>query len=176
MAYGTSAAVSRALARRVTAAERSTVRIEWFINELSNTVALSMFGRVVVATQYLQDKVVRNISRPVTKTYVKRVRDTSKTKTGGPRGSQYTQVNDRSKKGEFPKADTVEMLKSIFSGVDETEKWIYDGFVGSPLEYALILETNENLDRRFLTKTADEERDKIIAILSGPLSAEEYRS
>jgi len=113
---------------------------------------MTMKQRVKLATHLLQDKVVRNISRPVTK-------------TTGPRGGR--RITDRSKAGEFPKADTTQLMKSIFSEVRETGPGYFDGFVGTTLDYGAILEVRMN--RSFLVKTLNEELGKVRRILSGPM-------
>ncbi len=159
MAFGQSAAVLAALKRRaggLTAgsgaltgkgAGKKLVRIQWFIDEVSNKVAFTMKARVRIATEFVKSKVVKNISRPVTK-------------SGG-------RVSDRSKEGEFPKAETTQLLKTIFGETRTSAKGIYDGFVGTPLDYGLILETRR--DRSFLVRTLNEERATVKAILSGPI-------
>ena len=129
------------------------VRIEWFIKEVSQTVSISMRNRVKLATDFVKNRVVMNISRPVTKTKGKK--------------SGRIVVSNRSKKGEFPKADTVQLLRSIFGVVKKSSKGVYDGYIGTPLHYGLILETK--MDRSFLKKTLLEERSKVIKILSGPI-------
>jgi hypothetical protein len=159
------AAIEAGRQRRVGAATRALVRWEWKVQPVLDTIAISMQNRVRVATEYLRNKVVTNISRPVTKTAMIRQRTTK----AGKRGSQYTLVTNRSKAGEFPKADTTLSMKSIFSDTKEVERMVWDGYVGTPLSYNLILETNERLDRRFLTRTLAEERGVIERILSGPI-------
>ncbi len=118
----------------------------------------------------LESRVVQNINVPVKKVVVKRVRDTSGTRTGGPKGSKYTKVTERSQKGEYPRADTTQLLKSIFHDVRETSPGVVEGSVGTPLDYGLFLEISEDLDRRYLTKTLDEMREDIVAIVSQPVS------
>jgi len=129
------------------------VRIEWFIKEVSQTVSISMRNRVKLATDFVKNRVVMNISRPVTKTKGKK--------------SGRIVVSNRSKKGEFPKADTVQLLRSIFGVVKQSSRGVYDGYIGTPLHYGLILETK--MDRSFLKRTLLEERSKVIKILSGPI-------
>lgn len=146
-----SAAVLRARARRAGQAEARNVRMEWFANEVAGKVELTMEQRVRLATAHVMTKVVRNISRPVT---VGR----------GPRGGRV--VKNRSKPGQFPKADTTQLMKSIFSGVYNEGKQTI-GYVGTPLDYGLILETRMN--RSFLKRTLDEERSRVIKLLTGPI-------
>ena len=119
--------------------------------------------RVRMATNYLRDKVVQNISRPVTKTKITGRRSG---KTGKFLPS-ITRVTDRSKPGEFPKADTTLLMKTIIAETKMTADGVFDGFVGTPLDYGVILELR--LDRSFLVRTLNEERDRITKMLSGPL-------
>jgi hypothetical protein len=147
-----SAAVEAARRRRVGRAAQQAVEIEWFIKEVSDKVSMAMRQRVRIATELLKSRVVKNISTPVVK-------------GTGPRGGKV--VTDRSKPGEFPHAETVELLKTIFGVVTETIKGVWDGFVGTPLDYGLILETK--MHRSFLVRTLNEERDKIKRILTGPI-------
>jgi len=131
--------------------ERQT-RIEWFIKEVSEKVAITMQERVLLATHLLMDRVVRNISTPVVKGI-------------GPRGGRV--VTGRSVAGEFPHAETTQLLKTIFEEVREETPGVYEGYVGTPLEYGLILETRMN--RSFLVRTLYESANDIRAILSGPI-------
>ena len=163
-----SEAVLSARARRATDLRRKAraTEIEWFIKEVSDTVRISMRRRIRIATALVQDRVVRNIGRPVTKEQRTRKRDTKR----GKAGSSYTHVvpSSRSKPGEYPKADTVQLQKSIFSGVREVGKGNWEGFVGTPLHYGFILETKMN--RKFLTRTLNELRPQIHKLLGGPIT------
>ena len=146
-----SAAVLAARARRGQQAADRSARIEWFIKEVSDKVAMSLQDRVKLATQFLKDKITRNISRPVTK-------------GTGPRGGRV--VRDRSKPGEFPKADTTQLMKTLFDDYTSQDQ-TFLGHVGTPLDYGLILETKR--DRSFLKRTLDEESHTIKRILTGPI-------
>lgn len=141
-----------ARARRVARAGQNVVRIQWFIDQVANKVKLSIKQRVTLATQLVRDRVVRNISRPVTK-------------GTGPRGGRV--VTDRSKAGEFPKADTTQLLKTLFSEVVETANGDVTGYIGTPLDYGLILEVR--MGRSFLVRTLNESRAEVDAILMGPI-------
>jgi len=152
MAKGPSANVLAARGRRGAVAKRQAVGWEWFDKKLISKVNLTMKGRMMLATQFLQDKVVKNINRPVTK-------------STGPRGGRV--VTNRSKPGEFPKADTTLLKKTIFSKVIPAGKGIYDGYVGTPLDYGVILELR--MKRQFLTRTLREELPTIRRILTGPI-------
>lgn len=118
---------------------------------------MTMEQRLRLAVDHVRNKVVRNISRPVTKTRVTL-----------PGGGSYTRVTNRSKPGEFPKADTTLLMKSIFGSVEQTGDMQYNGYVGMPLMYGLILEVRMN--RSFLVRTLNDERATITRLLTGPIS------
>jgi len=138
--------------RRVSKAVERQVKIEWFIEQVSSTVKIAMKQRVAIATHLLKDRVVRNISTPVVKSI-------------GPRGGRV--VTGRSLPGEFPHAETTQLMKTIFEEVREVSPGAYEGYVGTPLDYGLILETRMN--RSFLVRTLYESADSIRSILSGPI-------
>lgn len=146
------ARVEAARQRRVGAAQQSSVRIEWFINEVSNKITMTMERRVWMATEFLKSKVVQNISRPVTK-------------GTGSRGGRV--ITGRSVAGEFPKAETTQLMKTLMSGVI-VRGGIIDGFVGTPLDYGVILELR--MRRSFLVRTLNEQRGQITRLLTGPIT------
>lgn len=152
-----SAAVQAARNRRSSTAAKRSVRTEWFINEVSDTVEMTMRQRVTLATELVKNKVIENISRPVTKTRV----------TGRNRRTR-TVVTDRSKPGEYPKADTTTLMKTIFGEVRDTRGGAA-GFVGTPLGYGLILEVSQRLDRSYLRRTLHEQMPTVQRILTGPI-------
>ena len=163
-----SASVLAARARRLARADESINRTKWFISEVLDKTNTSLKMRVRIATEYLKSKVVKNISRPVTKTYfTKTFRVTGD--DGKVRNKKFSgvHISDRSVKGEYPKADTVQLLKTIFGNVVETSPGVFAGYVGTPLDYGVILEIK--MDRSFLVRTLKEERTTIMRILSGPL-------
>jgi len=126
---------------------------EWFIDEAVRSVNLTARQRVVLATEWLRNKTVLNISIPV----VKEVRDR---KGGG----QHTVVTERSKPGEFPRADTTLLRKSIFGVVVDAEPGVFDGYVGTPIEYGVRLELQMN--RSFLLRTFAEQKPNLMKILT----------
>lgn len=148
---GPSKAVLAARARREAAAPGNEAQTEWYIKEVLGKITLSMDKRIKLATEYLRSSVVRNLSMPVTKSV-------------GPRGGII--VTDRSKPGEYPRADTTLLLKTIFS-VTEKIEGDWEGHVGTPLDYGLSLETRMN--RSFLVRTLNEKKGQITAILTGPI-------
>jgi predicted Rdx family selenoprotein len=164
-----SPAVLAAEQRRIQRAAVDSARTEWFINEACQQVNLSLKKRIKVAVAFLQSKIVVNISRPVTKTLTSRKVTSINPDTGRKRTRTIheVQISNRSKPGEFPKADTTLLLKTIFSVVVEPQTGIIDGFVGTPLEYGLHLELYK--DRSFLRRTFNEEVSRIIKVLTGPI-------
>jgi hypothetical protein len=137
----------RAMAGRVS---RSNVTIQWFGDQVQRNITVGMRSRTRLAAQLLRDRVVVNISRPVTKI---------KSKSGRTRVDPAS----RSKPGEFPKADTTRLMKDIY--------WESRGdlvaIVGTTLDYGLWLETR--MDRSFLRRTLREQQNMIRRILvTGP--------
>jgi hypothetical protein len=147
-----SPAVEAARQRRVGAAEQRLVRIEWFIENVTDKVKLSLKQRVSLATSMLLDRMIRNVSVPVTKV--------PGTKTG------RIIVTERSKPGEFPRADTTQLMKTLFKEVVVDQDGA-SGYVGTPLDYGLFLEIKMN--RSFMVRTLNEERGMITRILTGPI-------
>jgi hypothetical protein len=171
-------AVQAARLRRQERAAKQAVQVEWFIDEVCGKVEMTMEQRVRLATEFVRSKVVWNISQPVTKTVKSRfiwteaqLRRFAEGKEAKPKIQQYTVISDRSKPGEFPKADTTQLMKSIFTDVKHTAEGYIHGFVGTPLDYGWMLEVRMN--RSFLVRTLQEEADKVRAILSGPIKGGE---
>ncbi len=161
-----SAAVIEARARRLARAQDVDVRTNWFIENVSNVVQMSMLKRMRLAVEYLRSMTVLNVSRPVTKTYYT-IKITVMTPKGPKTKNQHrVRISNRSKKGEFPKADTTQLMKTIFTDV-KVQGTVIDGFVGSPLDYALDLELKKQ--RSFLKRTLNEQLPKVQAILTGPV-------
>jgi hypothetical protein len=156
-----SRATEAARARRGARKGKAEANIEWFIDDVQKRTDLTMHQRVLIAIEYLRDKVVKNISVPVVKQVVK-------LKAGPNKGKSLTRVLERSKRGEFPRADTTQLYKSIFSDVVQTDKG-FEGYVGTPLDYGVILETDPSLDRAFLRRTLAEEIPALERILGAKL-------
>lgn len=129
-------AVAAAYERRKAAADVRAGKTEWFINDVVGDANLTMQQRVMIATEYLKTRIVKNISKPV--------------------GRIGKRVVERSKPGEFPRAETTQLIKTTFTdyAFDDNEGR-YEGYVGTPLNYGLILETR--MDRSFLVRTFNEE-------------------
>jgi hypothetical protein len=147
-------AVKAARSRRVASAARDDVRIESFVDKVARDITLTMRQRMHLTVSFLRSRVVKNISVPVKKE--------KSAKTG------RIVVTQRSKRGEFPRADTTQLMKTIFGDVD-VSRGVIDGFIGTPLDYGVILETSKRLDRSFLVRTLREERPRITKMLTGPI-------
>jgi len=160
-------AIARAIGRRMQADKARLVRVESNVFPTLEAVNLRMKERVRIAGMHLQSRVVDNIGRPVTKTPVRRMRTVTRGGVTRRKGSGYTLVTDRSAPGEMPKADTTTLMKSVFNRADEPEPGVYEGQVGTPVGYGIILETSERLDRAFLTRTLNEEMPALTQILTG---------
>lgn len=148
-----SKAVLTARGRRGAVNAKSAVRWEWHIRKVSDKIAMTLKARMRLTTAFLRDRVVKNISQPVTKSI-------------GVISGRIV-VSNRSKEGEFPKADTTLLMKTIFDDLRPAGKGIWDGFVGTPLDYGVILELR--MKRRFLARTLDENRTTVVRILTGPI-------
>lgn len=140
-------------ARRAGAKGRSEARFEWYINNVMRKVRMTLHKRVSIAAQHLQTKIVKNISKPVGKIVLK----------------GKTAVTGRSKRGEFPRADTTLLMKSIFIDVQKRGRDIVDAYVGTTLDYGLILEVSKKMNRSFLLRTFKDEAGKIKRIIDGPI-------
>lgn len=145
-------------ARRAARAAEKDARIEWNIDNVASKVAMTMKQRIVLATGYVHQKVVSNISQPVVKA-----------KRKGRDGKMKTVVVERSKPGEFPRADTSQLMRTIFKEVREIRPGVFEGYIGTPLEYGAILELSKRLDRSFLVRTLNEQQGRVRKILTGPM-------
>lgn len=147
-----SPAVQAARDRRNARAGRTSAEVESFVDEVSKRIDLTLKQRMIVAVAFLQDRIVKNISVPVTKVVI-----------GG-----RTVVTERSKRGEYPRADTTQLMKSIFWDVKEDTPGMITGHVGTPVWYSMPLELL--MERQFMTRTLDEQRQNITRILTGPIT------
>ena len=148
-----SQAVLREGRRRQARAIVTAIRQQWFVNQVVGTITLTLRQRMVVAVELIKRKVIVNISRPVTK-------------SKGVRSGRIV-VTNRSKPGEFPKADTAQLMRGIFRRV-LMSRGVITGIVGSNMEYSKHLE-NEELKtyRSFLLRTLRENDPNIIKIFTG---------
>ena len=143
-----------ALRRSILAGSASAkaVSIEWFTARVLNHINLTMRRRVRLATSLLKARVIVNLSMPV-----KRIT--------GPRGGVIIQ---RSRPGEFPRADTLKLMRTIFSDTATVAPGIHEGYVGTPLDYGMFLEVFQK--RSFLTRTLFSLNTTISKILLQPVS------
>lgn len=168
-----SLAVLAAEQRRIDRAAADAARTEMFVDRCVNTVSLTLHTRVRLAVEYLRSKIVRNISRPVTKRpYTQRVAFVDSAGKVRHKNRTLVKVTNRSKPGEFPKADTTTLLKTIFGEVTKDGP-SSEGFVGTPLDYGVILELKK--DRSFLLRTFNEERETIVRMIIGTGQSELIR-
>lgn len=147
--------VEEARQRRVAGEAARQVRIDWFIREVSDKISMVLKSRIGLACELLKSQVVRNISTAVVKATSLRTR--------------RIVVVERSKPGEYPRADTTQLMKTIFSDRREVSPGVWEGYVGTTLNYGLILETK--MDRSFLVRTLNEQAHRVRAILTGPIKA-----
>ncbi len=147
----TAAQQAAGLSRR---SARFKQRIEWFDKKVASQIHLTLVQRVGLAGQLVRDKTVINLSTPVRKIKRKLTRGPNKGKT-----RTRVDPDSRSKPGEFPRADTTRLMKSVsFSQVGTEAR------IGTNLEYGLLLETE--LNRSFLVRTLNELRSTIKKILT----------
>lgn len=148
--------------------ERFDTRLQWFGDRVARNIRIGLTARLRLAAQLLRDKTVINISRPVTK------EAGTPTRSGGAGGTSktFTRVTNRSKPGEFPKAESTLLMKTLFWQMRGPDTAI----VGTPLDYGLVLETNRRLNRSFLRRTHREMLPTIRRIITAggpPLPGQE---
>lgn len=136
---GPSPIVLAARARRGNTAAAREARIQWAIDKVLHDVNVTLFARVKLATNLVRDRVVSNIGKPVTI-------------TRGPRGGRV--VTNRSRKGEYPRLETGRLRNSIFTDTRVLRKGLIDGYIGTDLDYGLILEMR--MERLFLQRSLEE--------------------
>ncbi len=142
--------VAGAVTRRRIRRGQSEARITHMVG-LAGRITLTLDQRVKLATELVKSRMIKNISKAV-------VKET------GPMGGII--VTQRSIAGEFPRADTTHLMKTIFSDTRRTIRG-YEGFIGTPLDYGLILELK--MKRSFLVRTLEENRTTVYSILMGPI-------
>ena len=140
-------AIENARQRTATRAGLKVARTEWYINQVCDKVSKTLSKRMKVATELVRSKTVVNISIAVGR---------------GPDGG----VIQRSKPGEFPRAETTQLMRTLFTGHESTKSRVI-GYVGTPLDYGIKLELE--LNRKFLSRTLFEQLDNITRILTGPI-------
>lgn len=125
--------LARAAAARENRIVRWGARIEYLGRVWQRGAKMTMETRLKLVGQLLRDRIVINIAIPVTKYQ-------------NSRGT--ISVTDRSKPGEYPRADTTRLMKDIFWKLMDNGKEVR---VGTTLDYGLRLELF--MDRSFLLRT-----------------------
>jgi hypothetical protein len=143
---------------------RFDLRMNLHIDKAINDLHLTVAQRVKLAGQLLRDAVAVNLSRPVVKRRKTLGREIVDPATGLKKRVTRTVVDphSRSKPGEFPRADTTRLMKSIFHRHDAQT---LTSRVGTPLDYGVVLELR--MDRSFLRRTLNELRGRIILLIQG---------
>ena len=149
------------LAARDRRIARWNVRVNWLGDRVRRMVHMGMEQRLKVTAQLLRDRVVINISIPVVKE--KRKVTATDPVTGRSRTTTKTVVTERSKPGEFPRADTTRLMKDIFWELRLEE---FSARVGTTLDYGLQLELH--MRRSFLRRTLIETQHQLGVILASP--------
>lgn len=131
------------------------VDIDFYTDKVYSVVNEEMRRRIGLVTSLLKNTVLVNISIPVEKITT-------------PSGRV---VKKRSDPGEFPRTDTGKLIATMMSGVHEPVPGIQEGYVGSPLDYGLYLETGTRkmAKRPFLTQTLFEQLPVVQSILSSKI-------
>ena len=133
---------------------------KWRGDEFQRKLKGKIGAQLTLVGQLLRDRVVINISRPVTKLAGGRG-------AGGRFLRAWVDPRSRSRPGEFPKADTSTLLRSIFYKKTGT-KSAPAVRVGTTLGYGAVLELSPRLRRSFLRRTLVESRREIASILTKP--------
>ena len=131
-----------------------SARVEWKADELMLFVESEIKSRLLKAVSHLFNKVLDNISTPVTR---------SINPTTG-----RSIVIGRSLPGEYPRTDTGRLMGTLLWDVEQVSPGVFEGYVGTPTEHGAILELWEPLDRTYLSRTLNEELPAITNILSSP--------
>lgn len=134
--------------------KRLKSRVEWFEGPAFLKIKTTLAGRVALAGQLVRDDVVVSLSRPVTK-FVKKTNP--KKDKDGQKSRTVVKPGSRSKPGQYPKAETTRLMKSItYSQVG------LEARIGTNVDYGLLHETR---DRPFLSRSLKKLRKTIKRIL-----------
>ena len=142
---------------------RFNARAEWFTRNVVRNLNIGMAARLRATGQMLRDKIVINISYPVTKVKKKRLVEDERFAPGDRMKTEtYTTVDpaSRSKPGEYPHADTTRLMKDVFWELQEENLLVR---VGTTLDYGLWLETM--MQRSFIRRTLLEMAHELGVIL-----------
>jgi hypothetical protein len=144
-----------------------SLKLNLTVDKVVKDTSLTVAQRVRIAGQVVRDAVVVNLSRPVRK--VKSTRTITSVDGEGiissSRQSRTTvDPESRSKPGEFPRADTTRLMKSIF--VKHFPDQLMSR-IGTNLKYGAILEFQ--MDRSYLRRTLNEMRGQVLKIIQSGL-------
>ena len=129
----------------------SSYSLDWYGKTVWKRIDQEIGQRVGLATSFLKRKVLFNISVPVKVTV-------------GPKGGV---IKERSKPGEFPRRDFALLSGTMMSGVERVTPGVYEGYVGTPLDYGVKLEIEMN--RSFLLRTFYQKLGVIQTMLVKPM-------
>jgi len=117
---------------------------------LQIVVQTKMLKRLELIGMHLQKSLMKKLGKPVTKGKRTRFRSTSR----GAAGSSYTFASNRSKAGEYPRADSTNLMTGVF--YDVIKNPVSPSVrVGHQAKYGVILE--EKLNRKLLRANLYEE-------------------
>lgn len=136
--------------------KQGAAKIEWYIKKVSDKITMTLEQRTHQAVFYLAQKIVSNLSVAVGK---------------GTDKKGHVKVTQRSKPGEFPRADTERLMRDVPATltVKRDKAGSFNGYVGTTLDYGLMLEMSPKLQRGFLVRTLNEERSRLRRLLTGPI-------
>ena len=111
--------------------------VQWNSNKLAQEIVTGMAKRMALLGEHMKGAHMRKLSKPVVKITKARRRTT----TRGGKGSTYTYAvpSSRSKPGEYPRAETGLLMKSIQADTDVTPAGITLK-VGTTSKYGAELE------------------------------------
>lgn len=113
--------------------------VVWNHQSLLAEIEMGINKRMMLAGEHLANAHKKNLSKPVRKLTKTRRRTTSR----GAAGSTYTYADpaSRSRPGEYPRADSTNLMKNIFWDVVEMPG-LQQLKVGTPTKYGAELELN----------------------------------
>ncbi len=150
----TAAQIGQAVANRTNALAKLRSKILWYDAKITAGLDRTIDQRLTFVATILRDRAKRNVSIPVL--------------TGtGPRGGRV--VLARSQPGEFPRMEFRFLRNTVF--MDRPTRT--SARFGTPLLYGLLLEigTSQMAKRPWLVRTLDQERSRIISILTAPITS-----
>ncbi len=148
------AQIGQAVASRTNRLAQLRSKIVWFDAKIQQGLNRTIDQRLTFVAKILRDRAKLNIAIPVL--------------TGiGPRGGRV--VVARSQPGEFPRMEFRFLRNTVFMDRPTPTSARF----GTPLLYGLLLEisTSRMAKRPWLVRTLDEERSRIISILTAPINS-----